>query len=113
MGSTPKPDLKAWMESTRATEALNRFQDSTWASLNKYSHTLGWGLSGIQPECWMLLDSAVVELKKRREGDEQLVRILTRMRCGCLCLDCTTHGSYVIEDIERASGIVDSQRLFP
>ena len=103
--------MKEWTAGRLAVEALNHFQDSAWASLNKYSKALGWGLSGIQPECWMLLDSAVDELKKRRESDEQIVRILTRMRCGCLCLDCTTHGSYVIEDIERASGIVDSQRL--
>jgi hypothetical protein len=38
-----------------------------WASLEKYSRKLGWGLSGIQPENWILLDHAVDELVKLRE----------------------------------------------
>jgi hypothetical protein len=82
-----------------------------WASLDKYSKALGWGLSGIQPECWMLLDAAVDELKKRREADEQIVRIIERLRCECLALDCRIHGSYVPEDIDRAKDIIDTQRI--
>lgn len=46
---------------------LTNFQNDTWASLDKYSKALGWGLSGMQPECWTMLDSAVNELVKARK----------------------------------------------
>ena len=29
------------------------------SSMEKYSQLLGWGISGAQPECWVMLDMAV------------------------------------------------------
>jgi hypothetical protein len=46
--------------------ALRLLQDSVWKSMDTYSKQLGWGLTGIQPECWTLLDSAINELVQRR-----------------------------------------------
>lgn len=54
-------------ERDQAVQALNALQDSVWMGLDKYSKALGWGLTGIQPECWALLDSAVEELVKARK----------------------------------------------
>jgi hypothetical protein len=84
-----------------------------WSILDKYSKTLGWGLTGIQPECWTLLDLAVEELKKRRAADEQIIRIITRMRCGCLSKDCTAHGSYIAGDDELRAAMTYEKTLFP
>ena len=53
--------------SDRFESELSSFQDEVWASLQKYSQKLGLGLSGIQPENWILLDNAVDELIKKRE----------------------------------------------
>jgi hypothetical protein len=53
--------------SNRYESELSAFQDEVWASLEKYSRKLGWGLSGIQPENWILLDHAVDELVKLRD----------------------------------------------
>ena len=47
-------------------KALELFQNNVWASLNNYSNALGWGLTGIQPECWTCLDLAVGELVQSR-----------------------------------------------
>lgn len=49
---------------------LNGFQDEVWKSLGKYSDQLGWGLTGIQPECWSLLDDAIVRLAGLEKGAE-------------------------------------------
>lgn len=57
-------------------EALNSLQDEVWASLGKYSEKLGWGLTGIQPECWTMLDMSVDELKDRRKVMDDLRRIV-------------------------------------
>ena len=46
---------------------LNDFQNEVWGSLEKYSIKLGWGLTGIQGECWTLLDMAVDELVAKRD----------------------------------------------
>ena len=54
------------MELTEAIKALNDLQDEVWKNLGAYSDKLGWGLSGIQPECWACLDSAVEELARRQ-----------------------------------------------
>jgi len=51
----------------RNVETIRSMQDSIWGSMQTYSSKLGWGLSGIQPECWTLLDTAVDELVWRRE----------------------------------------------
>jgi len=53
--------------SNRYESELSAFQDEVWSSLEKYGRKLGWGLSGIQPENWILLDHAVDELVKLRE----------------------------------------------
>jgi hypothetical protein len=50
-----------------ANQALNDLQDEVWKNLGVYSTKLGWGLSGIQPECWALLDMAVDELVHLRK----------------------------------------------
>jgi hypothetical protein len=55
------------MELTEAIKALNDLQDEVWKNLGAYSNKLGWGLSGIQPECWTLLDTAVDELVQLRK----------------------------------------------
>lgn len=72
--------LRAWQEAFGTSQlthalaanqaygkALTGFQNDVWATLNKYSDMLGWGLTGQQPECWALLDSAVAELRLNRE----------------------------------------------
>lgn len=46
--------------------ALDTLQNEVWGSMQKYSDKLGWGLTGIQPECWCLLDNAVDELVTKR-----------------------------------------------
>jgi len=53
--------------SNRYESELSAFQDEVWSSLEKYGRKLGWGLSGIQPENWILLDHAVDELVKLRD----------------------------------------------
>ena len=53
------------------TDALNNLQDQVWSSLGKYSKTLAWGLTGIQPECWALLDTAIDDLAARRKKDAE------------------------------------------
>jgi len=108
MGSTT---LGVWKRLTEAEDALNTLQDSVWSSLDRYSKALGWGLSGIQPECWMLLDAAVDELKKRRAVEVQVIRIIERLKCGCLSLDCTKHGSYDPEDYRRLTNIISCGNL--
>jgi hypothetical protein len=102
-----------WKRLTKSEDALNKLQDSVWSSLDKYSKALGWGLSGIQPECWMLLDAAVDELKKRRAVETQVIRIIERLKCRCLTLDCNKHGSYIPGDYDYASAIINQQSLFP
>lgn len=92
-------------------QALNTLQDSVWGSLDKYSKALGWGLTGIQPECWSCLDSAVEELRKRRQNDAQLLRIIERLHCRCLSLDCTKHGSYLPDDIATFEHILKTKTL--
>lgn len=49
-----------------ACARLDNFQNQVWGYLDAYSKKLGWGLTGIQPECWALLDSALDELVKLR-----------------------------------------------
>lgn len=51
----------------KAQKLLTYFQDSVWHSLGKYSDRLGWGLTGLQAECWTLLDRAVEELAELRK----------------------------------------------
>lgn len=63
----PRPPLRAAQLWKLAQKQLNAFQDSVWASMDSYSKKLGWGLTGIQPECWTLLDSAVDELAALRD----------------------------------------------
>jgi hypothetical protein len=71
--------LEAWQEAFGTTQlthalaenkgygkALTNFQNEVWASLNTYSNQLGWGLSGMQSECWTLLDAAISELVDAR-----------------------------------------------
>lgn len=98
-------------ERDEAVKALTNFQDNVWGSLDKYSKALGWGLTGIQPECWAMLDMAVEELRKRRQNDAQIIRIIERLKCKCLSLDCTKHGSYLPEDIEAYERIVATKTL--
>lgn len=72
--------LRAWQEAFGTSQlshalaenqaygkSLTNFQNQVWGDLDKYSKKLGWGLTGIQPECWALLDAAVDELVKARE----------------------------------------------
>lgn len=56
-------------------EALNNLQNEVWGSLDRYSQKLGWGLTGIQPECWTCLDSAVDELVKARHTLNRLKQL--------------------------------------
>jgi len=83
------PELRAWQEAFGTSQlthalaenqaygkALTNFQNDTWASLNRYSNVLGWGLSGIQPECWTCLDMAVGELVQSRAILKELRDIL-------------------------------------
>lgn len=67
----------ALAENQEYGKALTRFQNDTWASLNRYSDTLGWGLSGMQPECWTLLDAAIEELLVKRKLIHDLREVLT------------------------------------
>lgn len=96
-GAEAKIVLNAWQEAFGTNQlthalaenkeygkALTNFQNEVWASLNRYSDTLGWGLSGMQPECWTCLDSAIEELKKRRQSDEQVIRILNTLHTACI-----------------------------
>lgn len=75
-GGNNQEATKAKAERLVANDALNSFQDEVWGSLDKYSKALGWGLTGIQPECWTLLDSAVEELKERRKIMEEMCQAL-------------------------------------
>jgi hypothetical protein len=81
-------------DKTDLEDAVTSFQNEVWASLEKYSTKLGWGLTGTQPECWTLLDYAIAELVKRKVTDKQIIRILTRFKCGCYAKDCAKHGAY-------------------
>jgi len=65
-------------------QVLSQLQESVWTSLRGYSNALGWGLTGIQPECWIMLDMAVEELRKRRQNDAQVIRILDALHPACL-----------------------------
>lgn len=68
-------------EAADASKALSAFQDEVWGNLSTYSSKLGWGLTGIQPECWALLDAAVDELVKLRaeKQDYEAMRALFEM----------------------------------
>jgi hypothetical protein len=44
---------------------------------------------------------------------EQIVRIITRLRCGCICQDCTRHGSYIVGDLELAAAMICEQTIHP
>jgi len=78
----------------------SQLQQSVWNTLDQYSRLLGWGLTGSQPECWILLDSAIRELLQRRLSDPVLQNLCARSLCGCLSKDCTKHGSYVAGEQE-------------
>ena len=66
---TLRSELKAAeSRAEQAERALNREQDNTYASFDKWSKALGWGLTGNQPECWALMDSAVEELVSKRRA---------------------------------------------
>lgn len=60
----------------KANEALHRFKTDVWASLDKYSKTLGWGIGGHQEEAWTCLDAAVNELACRRIVADEIRAIL-------------------------------------
>ena len=66
----------AMAENQAYGKALTKFQNDTWASLDRYSKALGWGIAGMQPECWALLDSAVDELVAKRELIHDLRKVL-------------------------------------
>lgn len=55
-----------------AERALNNLQDEIWASFHRYSKKLNWGLTGMQPECWIMLDAAVSELAGLRVLFQQI-----------------------------------------
>ena len=93
------------------SEAFNTFRTDVWRSLEKYSSKLGWGIVGHQPECWTCLDMAVDELKDRRDRSEQIVRIVERSVCGCISLDCATHGAYIPEDLAVMREIIEKRSL--
>jgi hypothetical protein len=41
------------------------------------------------------------QLATEREKSAQLERIVVRKKCGCLSMDCTVHGAYICEDLEK------------
>lgn len=45
--------------------------------------------------------------------EEQIVRIIARLLCGCLTKDCTRHGSYIAGDLELARAIASEETLTP
>lgn len=61
------------------SDSLCGFQNEVWSSMGRYSNSLGWGLTGIQPECWVCLDSAVDELREKRDKVKQLTALLRRL----------------------------------
>lgn len=62
--------VRTELNNTRGS--LNRLQNEVWKSLGQYSEKLGWGLTGIQPECWSCLDSSVDELVAARKEIKRL-----------------------------------------
>lgn len=52
---------------SEARAALNSFQDEVWGSFDGWSKSLGWGLTGIQPECFAMMDASVRELVEARK----------------------------------------------
>lgn len=65
--------IEAKLSKARATADLARFQDQTWASFAMWSEALGWGLTGIQPECHAAMDASVAELVRLR-GENTALR---------------------------------------
>jgi len=57
-------------------DALKSLQNTVWKSMDDYSKQLGWGLTGIQPECWCCLDAAVKELVEWRKVITSLWQIV-------------------------------------
>lgn len=52
---------------SEARAALNSFQDEVWGSFDGWAKSLGWGLTGIQPECFAMMDASVRELVEARK----------------------------------------------
>lgn len=57
-------------------QAFQGLQDRVWASLDRYSKKLGWGLLGVQPDCWICLDSAIDELVNTRKLIKEIRKAL-------------------------------------
>lgn len=70
--NTPPADKGLSHLEVKLIGEVNRLQDLLWKSMHGYSHKLGWGLSGAQPECWTCLDGCVDELVKRRKMEIEL-----------------------------------------
>lgn len=68
--------LLAEARTENAESALNREQDNVYASFDKWSKALGWGLTGNQPECWALMDAAVEELISKRSALAEAVEVM-------------------------------------
>jgi hypothetical protein len=96
-------------EDLHALRQISEFLDSETGKSHKGYFDSRQGWAGSQ------LKQLIVKLKvdKQRITDEQIVRILTRLSCGCLALDCVAHGSYDPADMTCLSRIIGSGKLFP
>jgi hypothetical protein len=100
----------------QAERAFNREQDNIYASFDKWSKALGWGLTGNQPECWALMDSAVEELVGKRTalaeartelGETQLVLEQTERNAARVIAEAIT----VIQQGESATNAAYCQAM--
>lgn len=97
---------------------LSAFQDEVWSSLEKYGRKMGWGLSGVQPENWILLDHAVDELVKLRdqlrwrkwpeEKPEETGRNPYTVILGCDCVQATfSSGRWLMDERMSFEDVAD------
>lgn len=57
---------------TAAEAALTHFQDDVWGAFQTWSMALGWGITGMQPECYAMMDASIDRMLSAEAEAERL-----------------------------------------
>lgn len=65
--------LLGWKDRATAAEAaLTHFQDEVWGAFQTWSMALGWGITGMQPECYAMMDASIDRMLSAEAEAERL-----------------------------------------